>query len=553
MIVAFVALLVMVWAVAAVLAAERRGVRWVIGGSVAIVVAGAAYYMSVPHDPCDFLYIHGLRTALLICAGWIVLCVAPFLTARADRALWFFVMRVCMRFFFASIAAATLYTGISAAMASVHYLFNVSVEWEWYVRVWIVLAGFVAPVVFMAGIPNVRTMSLPTTNGGPRPVRIFAQYVLVPLLVLYTVILYAYSVKILVTTTWPEGGVAYMVLIFVGVTVMVALLLAVERETRPWVTIFTRVWSAIVLPTLVLLAGAIFLRISEHGWTPDRYMVVAFGLWLAVMALYMLLVRKPDVRLPFVTLGVLLILIVFGPWNMFAISAQSQTERLAALLDAEGIRVNGVIAAPETSRELPLSRTSAIQSRVELLVNIDAADTMLSWFAPDNQPAVTVGGGECDTSLYDRTQRIMESMGILEPWMYYGLDAKTSSTIYYSNVEAAENGAIPVAGYDYYVPYIGTEEAADVNGMPYTVHIAGNTMLRVVNESSQEAADADLESFVRNIVETYVATELLPRDTELVHMHVGAATLACTVRSMTIEDIHTAPRVTSVAFSCLMR
>jgi hypothetical protein len=50
----------------------------------------------------------------------------------------------------------------------------------------------------------------------PRWMRVFGQYIFLPLCVIYGLILISYGIKILATGQWPEGQLVYMVTGYVG-------------------------------------------------------------------------------------------------------------------------------------------------------------------------------------------------------------------------------------------------------------------------------------------------------------------------------------------------
>jgi hypothetical protein len=65
--------------------------------------------------------------------------------------------------------------------------------------------------LFLAGFP--RDFSNPATiSDYPQGLKIMTQYVLLPLVTLYLLILYAYLAKVIFTAHWPSGWVAYLVL-----------------------------------------------------------------------------------------------------------------------------------------------------------------------------------------------------------------------------------------------------------------------------------------------------------------------------------------------------
>lgn len=573
-VIGMVAALVMVWGVMATVATERRGMRWAYGASVAVVVVGLLYYVSLPRLAYDFLTIHGARTGILIAVGFLLLAIAPFMRRRTEnRSLWFFVLAVCMRFVFAFIVAATLYAGIAASMASVQYLFGVNVAWEWYARVWIVMAGFVAPMVFMAGIAHGAQMDDADTRVAPRVVRIFAQYVLIPLMALYTVILYAYGVKIAVTRTWPEGGVGYMVLIFASVGLVTVLLLAVDHATRRWVRVVTHVFAAIALPTLALLGGAIGIRIAQYGWTPLRYTVVLLGVWYAGVWIYFLIRRTPDIRVPFASLAIVGLFSLCGPWGMFAVSAQSQVARLAELVDRENIRTGGVIARSEDVRELPWARAQAIRSRIQVIVGAGREDAILEWFAPDARPDLSRQKDVWTSRSSFATSQIMDAMGVTEG--AYVFDKQQTTIFYTADDKGTNRDVVDVTGYHYYIPslIVQTQRVDDdemrtwqerewrvmVDGVQYTAVMEQPLTLQLVRvedggDMPQKSVTAsyDLTGIVTALQEAQ-NNEQEPQNLDTITLHNEKHTFTCQADHMTLEDVTTTPRVTDMTLQCRVR
>ena len=88
---------------------------------------------------------------------------------------------------------------------------------------------------------------------------------------------------------------------------------------------------------------ALWRRISEYGLTEDRYIGLAVGVWLAVIAGYFLFSRAKSIKMIPASLCAFTFLISIGPWGMFSISEQSQIGRLKKMLIADSILVNGKV------------------------------------------------------------------------------------------------------------------------------------------------------------------------------------------------------------------
>lgn len=110
---------------------------------------------------------------------------------------------------------------------------------------------------------------------GNRILEVLLNYIVTPALLIYTALLYLYALKIVVTWSLPEGGVAYMVFGFTMVVLVVkALQFILEKRRYDW--FFDR-FSLISLPLLVLFWVGVVRRTNEYGFTESRVWLVACG------------------------------------------------------------------------------------------------------------------------------------------------------------------------------------------------------------------------------------------------------------------------------------
>ena len=132
-------------------------------------------------------------------------------------------------------------------------------------------------------------------------------YIFTPALIIYTVILYIYIIKILLNWELPQGGVAYMVSIFCTLALICMFVRqALEKTTFNW---FYRFFPAIAIPPIILLWIGIFRRVSEYGVTTERaYLVIITILITAFIA--MIAFRKTR-RFQIMTIVLGIVLAVF--------------------------------------------------------------------------------------------------------------------------------------------------------------------------------------------------------------------------------------------------
>jgi len=169
-------------------------------------------------------------------------------------------------------------------------------------------------------------------------VRIFAQFILAPLVAVYLVILLIYLVKVVATATWPSGWIGYLVS-SVAVAGLLSLVLLAPRFDRPdaaWVRRYARLFHALMLPAVVMLALAVQQRLNQYGVTEARYVLLVLTAWLALVVVLGVVRPRPRVWAIPASLCVLAFVTALGPWSSFAVSRQAQLGRLTTMLDQAG-------------------------------------------------------------------------------------------------------------------------------------------------------------------------------------------------------------------------
>jgi hypothetical protein len=226
-----------------------------------------------------------------------------------------------------------LFAGLAIALAAVDHLFGVEIDGDVYLELYCVIAGLINTWVFLAGVPA----DLEAENRAddyPAGLKVFTQYILLPLVALYFLILIAYEAKILATWNWPKGWVSELVLWYSVVGILSLLLLyPLQKSTENrWITAFGRWFFRALIPLVVMLFLAIYQRISEYGITVNRYLVLGMAVGLAVVVLYFVFSRAGDIRIIPVVVCALAFLSAFGPQSAFSLSQWSQRNRLEAYM-----------------------------------------------------------------------------------------------------------------------------------------------------------------------------------------------------------------------------
>jgi hypothetical protein len=102
-------------------------------------------------------------------------------------------------------------------------------------------------------------------------------------------------------------------------------------RSRPLVRLFRGWWFWLTLAPLALFLIAVWVRVDAYGLTAERILLLAGGVWAAVLAL-VFIVGRGDIRLIPALAGFILLLLSVGPWNYSYLSQSTQAMRLDALV-----------------------------------------------------------------------------------------------------------------------------------------------------------------------------------------------------------------------------
>ena len=456
---AFVAALGLPLTLAVALLGEARG--WspavrslaLLGASLALV----AFFLVWPgidrrHDAIRYFQ---LSAALHLCVAFL-----PFLGADEGLAFWQYNRRLFLGFLRAVVFSGVLYVGIAIALGALDRLFGVDVESEAYLRIWFFVAFLVNTWIFLAVVPE-RLHELRNDREYPRALKVFAQYILTPLAFTYLLILLAYLVKIVAGGEWPSGWIGWLVA-SVSVTGLLGFLLVHPLRAEPgeaWIRTYAR-WLFIgLIPAALMLLVAFWKRIVPYGLTEPRVLGLVLGLWLLGIAALFTLRSGASIRTIPVTLAALLLLTLYGPLSLSAVSIGSQSRRLARMLQPTPA---GVVNAREASAALRFLVHHDAGEEIEAAIGrelppIDWGSVAKHWERPDSLARAIMelaGAGYVPEYMHERNG-----------WFHL-----------------TSNQAVPVAGYAWALPVASADAQVRMAGgdsIAVVPHPAGAGLVRV--------------------------------------------------------------------------
>lgn len=220
-----------------------------------------------------------------------------------------------------------------AILFSTAYIFGVESRWTDHLWIYalIVSETLLVPVFLLVMVDR----WLDCGRADLRLLDLLLNRIVTPALLIYLAMLWLYILKIVVTWTLPDGGVAYLVF---GFTIFALLVKALQEllDRRIYNWFFDR-FSLFALPPIVLFWVGAMRRVNEYGLTEPRVWLLVCG-GLMTLSLVLFLSRRTGRYLcvalaAFVCFGAIAYVPVFDPAR---IAVRSQGNRVALIAGSLG-------------------------------------------------------------------------------------------------------------------------------------------------------------------------------------------------------------------------
>jgi hypothetical protein len=316
-----------------------------------------------------------------------LLMTSAYLRQASQSAFWLFNLRLGLAALLAILVSAAACGGIVAILASLEFLFDFKIPYRLYEHVWSTGATLVGPIYGLALTPNLldEEVDLESYRNSllERGVSVLLTYVLVPIVLVYAAILYAYAAKIALLWALPKGQVATLVTLFALAGTAAYLI------SYPWrshgtalLRLFRSIWFPLTLVPVILLVIGTLRRITDYGITPQRYALMVTAVWLiGLIAYFVFRQRAIDIRHIVGSFAVLALVTSVGPWGARSLSMNDQYGRLERVLTKYGFLTNGRLAetTPPVTTMSETERDTA-GSIIYFLVNRGEHERFRPWF-----------------------------------------------------------------------------------------------------------------------------------------------------------------------------
>ncbi|MBP2630568.1 MAG: hypothetical protein H6Q70_1196 [Firmicutes bacterium] len=328
-------------------------------------------------------------------------------------------------------------------LATINTLFLLEISYKVYFDIGLIVVGIFAPVFFLGDLPkNHQELTL---SSYPKVIKILLLYIVMPLITAYSITLYAYFAKILITMQWPEGIVSNLVIWYSIISVVVIFAIYPLREGNRWAKSFSQWFPIIVIPLLAMMFVALSIRINAYGITENRYFSLIAGLWILACMIYLIVVKKARTILLPISVAVLALLIVTGPWNCFSVSTASQSARFEHILNKYDLLEAGKIT--KTSKEISDDDKQEIRS-------------ILAYFNRYKKLS------ELKVLPMDFKMEQMQAI--------FGFARTGQSVMYFNHRIKEQNNVVDIRGFDYYFDVLTKDVTIQKDDIPVSIVYTGN-------------------------------------------------------------------------------
>jgi hypothetical protein len=370
----------------------------------------------------------------LVCFHLMVSFIA-FYESKEILSFWQYNYFLFRQFIVAFTYSITLFAGIASALWAIAKLFGFYFSDKYYTDIGVFVFLVFNTMYFLMNMPT-QIDEFKLRHGFRPSVRIFVQYILLPIVALYAGILYVYMAKIIWTQYLPIGWVCVPILIFSILGILSFLLIYPIRHDKQYklIFIFSKYYFYLVLPLLSLYFISIIQRVSTYGITEDRYLVIILGLWIAIISFYFIISKLDNITIIPISLFLLLSLSAIGPWGMFQLSVQNQLHHLEVLLKKNKLLNDDKLITVNSKTKLSSGHIESIQSILDYLNKRGEIEQIKYWLRDSDQ------------------QLLDKAVAANEPYSVYAMlgnsqisSYKIEPNVIYVNTNNSNSSSIPIA------------------------------------------------------------------------------------------------------------
>ncbi len=318
---------------AALAARFKLALKWRLLGTALVAGLMTLLCLSLPDPLTD---VDSFRLLVLNISFYILFTLIPF--KRRDHCYDLGVMQLLNRAAMTLLYSLVLQFGLFAILLTVDKLLGITVDGEIYSDIGIMVFALFAPTFFLGEIPNRQTVQEVVVD---RLIKKLHVYVIMPLILVYTAILYLYFIKIVFAWSIPRNLIVHLTLWYGLIAVLTMFFSNSYRAEFALSALYHKWMPRLLVLPLAMMAFSLYLRIAQYGVTVKRYFVAALALWLIGVVIYFVFSRTKIYQYIAIAAIVVMVISLYAPINAFNVSFHSQYNRLVAVLTRNAMLADG--------------------------------------------------------------------------------------------------------------------------------------------------------------------------------------------------------------------
>ncbi len=320
----------------------KNGLVWQLTGILFLI----GFFFVFPSEEKNFSEVYGfIIVPTFILSHLLVAFISFTKNENEETNFWQYNKNLFINLFLTAVFTGVLTSGVQLAILAVQELFNFDFKGEIYLETFATLSILGSTSIFL--LFNESGLEYLEKEGSyPVVLKFFTQFILIPLLIIYVVILYFYCLKITINWELPRGWVSYLVLAYsiVGIFALLLVHPLHKEKAKSWIILFSKIFYYTLIPLIVLLFVAIFTRVLQYGYTEARYFVLLISVWLTTVVFYFIFFKKATIKfIPISLFAFGVFALIFPYFNAFSVSKRSQENELKQILTNNKLMVNGLI------------------------------------------------------------------------------------------------------------------------------------------------------------------------------------------------------------------
>ena len=383
-----------------------------------------------------------------------------------------------------------LFLGLTAVFLTVDGLSLIKLKEQIYIEIWLFVVFVFAMIFFASKLKRVdENLEEYEIH---KIFRFLIYFIVIPLITIYTGILYIYFGKMLIVRSWPQGLVSHLILWYTIFSLFIMIMVTPMTKKDLAAKAFKKYFPFVSVPLLILSIVSISKRISQYGVTELRYFIVLLAIWLIFCMVSIIFRARLSVIL--ISLIVVVYISVFSPVNNRRITIMSQNKRLERILIKHGLLKDGkLIKNSGLNENQKYEVTDVLNYILGIKDNKDGIKNLYPFGKEDGKP-------------YRKLEEFEKEIGIDGSWYKYRYSASEYFTVFAINenmLNNQNNNIEEVKGYEYIISgldgYNFQENSVKEYYGKYPVKISKNN-ISVYNENKEELIKIEMSEVLKEIL-----------------------------------------------------